>query len=68
LLNKAVDQETNDDTRNIMLESLAEKRFAILTLSNGQDMIDKAEGRKKLTAGMKSGSKKINCQNILVRQ
>ncbi len=50
LLNKAVDQETNDDTRNIMLESLAEKRFAIpYTFPMVKDMIDKAEGRKKLT-------------------
>jgi hypothetical protein len=48
-LNEAVDQEGNDDTRDIMLEALTEKRFATsYTMEMVTDMISKADVRKKL--------------------
>jgi hypothetical protein len=50
ILNDAVDEETNDDTRDIMLESLSEKRFAKpYSLKMVNEMIAKAEARKKLS-------------------
>ncbi|HEY4785033.1 MAG TPA: DUF4132 domain-containing protein, partial [Bacteroidales bacterium] len=50
ILSEAVDLEINDDTRDIMLEALAEKRFAQpYTLKMVKDMIAKAEARKKLS-------------------
>lgn len=48
-LNDAVDEESNDDTRDIMLEALAEKRFAVpYTLEQVRKMIEIASQRKKL--------------------
>jgi len=48
-LNEAVDLEINDDTRDIMLETLAEKRFALpYPLEMVDEMILKAKKRKKL--------------------
>ncbi|MEJ1237117.1 DUF4132 domain-containing protein [Chryseolinea sp. T2] len=48
-LNEGVDEETNDDTRDIMLESLAEDRFSKpLNLSQVKEMITLASKRKKL--------------------
>jgi len=51
LLNNAVDAETNDDTRDIMLEALSEKRFATpLTHQQVNEMVTAAESRKKLSS------------------
>jgi hypothetical protein len=48
-LNEAVDLESNDDTRDIMLEALAEKRFGVpFTLDQVRRMIEVASQRKKL--------------------
>lgn len=48
--NNAVDKEINDDTRDIMLEALSEKRFARpYSSAMVDDMIVKAEARKKLS-------------------
>jgi hypothetical protein len=50
ILNNAVDTETNDDTRDIMLEALAEQRFSNhYTLEMVMDMVEKANSRKKLS-------------------
>jgi hypothetical protein len=50
ILNEAVDKETNDDTRDIMLESLADKRFGhAYTLEEVKAMIARADERKKLS-------------------
>ncbi len=49
-LNEAVDSETNDDTRDIMLDSLRDIRFAKpYSLTQVKDMIKKAADRKKLS-------------------
>ncbi|MCB8964360.1 MAG: DUF4132 domain-containing protein [Bacteroidales bacterium] len=49
-LNGAVDKEVNDDTRDIMLEALTEKRFAKpYTMAMVEDMVKTAETRKKLS-------------------
>lgn len=49
-LNDAVDKEGNDDTRDIMLEALQEKKFAEpFSLLQVQDMIALAAARKKLS-------------------
>jgi hypothetical protein len=48
-LNEAVDEESNDDTRDIMLDALSEKRFATpYTLEQVRRMIHVASERKKL--------------------
>lgn len=50
ILNDAVDKEINDDTRDIMLEALHDKRFhTAYTKQQVVDMIGKAEARKKLS-------------------
>ncbi|MDF1547973.1 MAG: DUF4132 domain-containing protein, partial [Bacteroidales bacterium] len=50
ILNNAVDVEINDDTRDIMLEALSAKRFALLYNRNQvKHMVLTAEKRKKLS-------------------
>ena len=50
VLNEAVDNEKNDDTRNIMLDSLSNHRFSKqYDFKDVQAMIEKAEKRKKLS-------------------
>jgi len=50
ILNVAVDKETNDDTRDIILDTLREKRFARpYTQDEVNQMIAQAEARKKLS-------------------
>lgn len=50
ILNKALDSERNDDTRDIMLEALKDKRFAKpLSYREIADMIGLAKTRKKLS-------------------
>lgn len=50
ILNAAVDKETNDETRDIILDTLREKRFArTYTQEEVNQMIAHAEARKKLS-------------------
>ncbi len=49
ILNQAIDTESNDETRNVMLESVQEKRFSEeLTKKQTIEMVALAEKRKKL--------------------
>jgi hypothetical protein len=62
VLDEAVDQETNDDTRDIILESLQQERFAKpMTDQEVSVMIDKADKRKKLS---RWGEKLIPEENV----